>query len=65
MLIEASTTSLVVPGISVTMARSVPEHALSRLDFPTFGLPTIATCSDELMMLPSATVAVQQLKQLL
>mmetsp|Transcript_27156 Transcript_27156/g.69106 ORF Transcript_27156/g.69106 Transcript_27156/m.69106 type:complete len:341 (-) Transcript_27156:637-1659(-) len=41
----ASSTSRVVPAMSVTIARSVRVHALSRLDLPTFGRPTMATCS--------------------
>lgn len=41
----ASTMSLVVPAISVTIARSVPLSAFSRLDFPTLGRPTSATCA--------------------
>lgn len=40
---EASTMSRVVPGIAATMARSLRLHAFSRLDFPTFGRPTMAT----------------------
>ena len=35
--------SRVVPGSAVTMARSPPTSALNRLDFPTFGRPTIAS----------------------
>ena len=34
--------SLVVPGISVTIAKSSPANKLKRLDLPAFGLPTIA-----------------------
>ena len=37
--------SRVVPGTSVTIARCAPTSALNRLDLPTFGWPTIATCS--------------------
>ncbi len=36
--------SRVVPGCSVTMATSAPASALSRLDLPTLGAPTSATC---------------------
>ena len=39
------TRSRVVPGTSVTIARDAPTSALNRLDLPTFGSPTIATCS--------------------
>ena len=42
-LIYSSITSRVVPGISVTMARSCPSSAFNKLDFPTFGLPAITT----------------------
>ena len=38
----SSITSLVVPSISVTIARSFPHNALSNDDFPAFGLPIIA-----------------------
>ena len=35
--------SLVVPGISVTIALSSSIKAFKSVDFPTFGAPTIAT----------------------
>ena len=38
-----STTSRVVPGNSVTIARSLRLQAFNRLDLPAFGRPTIAT----------------------
>ena len=38
-----SIASRVVPGMSETMSRSCPSRALSRLDLPTFGLPSTAT----------------------
>ena len=44
-IISPVTVSRVVPGISVTIARSSPRRALRRLLFPTFGLPTNATLS--------------------
>ena len=47
-----STASRVVPGMSVTMTRSKPASALSRLDFPAFGAPRIAACTPFLMKLP-------------
>ena len=43
MSIHSVSVSLVVPGISVTMARSSPSKLLKRLDLPTFGRPTTAT----------------------
>lgn len=39
--------SRVVPAISVTIARFVPVHAFSRLDLPTLGRPTMATCNQQ------------------
>ena len=41
-MISMSTGSRVVPGISLTIARSSPTSALSRLLLPTFGRPTMA-----------------------
>mmetsp|Transcript_17138 Transcript_17138/g.47522 ORF Transcript_17138/g.47522 Transcript_17138/m.47522 type:complete len:275 (-) Transcript_17138:585-1409(-) len=52
----ASTTSRVVPAISVTIARSLELHALSRLDFPTFGRPTMATVMPERSNVPVRAV---------
>ena len=42
-LISSDNRSLVVPGISVTIALSMPESAFKRLDLPAFGLPAITT----------------------
>ena len=50
-LISPSTTSLVVPAISVTMAFSSPTREFNNDDLPTFGLPTIATLTPSLMIL--------------
>ena len=41
--VEASTMSLVVPAISVTMALSAPLMAFSKEDLPTLGAPIRAT----------------------
>ena len=41
-LTDSSTTSRVVPAMSVTMLLSQPLRQLKSVDFPTFGLPTIA-----------------------
>ena len=41
--IASLSVSRVVPGISVTIARSRSTKQLKRLDLPTFGLPVIAT----------------------
>ena len=35
--------SRVVPGESETMALECPTNLLNKVDFPTLGLPTIAT----------------------
>ena len=53
MLTASSIVSRVVPGISVTIARAVPTSALSKLDFPTFGLPNMATLTPSEISLPS------------
>ena len=52
----SSMASRVVPGISVTMARSSRRSALSRLDFPTFGFPTIAVVRPSRRILPAVAV---------
>ncbi len=41
-LATSSTVSRVVPATGVTIARSVRNNALSRLDLPTFGRPIMA-----------------------
>ncbi len=46
--------SLVVPGMSSTIASRSPTTRLNRVDFPTFGLPTIATIGFLLFLLPIA-----------
>ena len=43
-----STTSLVVPAISLTIERSSPAIAFSKLDLPTFGRPTRVTLMSSL-----------------
>ena len=52
----ASTMSRVVPATSVTIARCVPLQALSRLDLPTFGRPTSATCRPDRRSCPALCV---------
>ena len=42
--IVSRSTSRVVPGISVTIARSLAAKRLSRLDLPAFGRPMMTTC---------------------
>ncbi len=36
-------TSRVVPGTAVTIARAAPASALNKLDLPAFGRPTMTT----------------------
>ena len=48
----SSTISLVVPGISVTIAFSYFAKLLSKEDFPTFGFPTMATLIPSFIYLP-------------
>ena len=43
MLISSSMVSLVVPAISLTMARCSFKRAFKRVDLPTLGSPTMAT----------------------
>ena len=50
--ILVSVASRVVPGIGLTIARSCPTSLFSRLDFPAFGLPTMA-----ILMLSSSSSA--------
>ena len=54
------TRSRVVPGTSVTIARDAPASALNRLDLPTFGSPTIATCSPSRISRPRRASAEQR-----
>ena len=53
-LMDSSMVSRVVPGMSVTMARSSCKSAFNRLDFPAFGRPTIAVRRPSRMMRPSS-----------
>ena len=53
-LMDSSMVSLVVPGMSVTMARSSWRRAFRRLDFPAFGRPTMAVLRPSLIMRPSS-----------
>mmetsp|Transcript_5549 Transcript_5549/g.23444 ORF Transcript_5549/g.23444 Transcript_5549/m.23444 type:complete len:214 (+) Transcript_5549:1057-1698(+) len=55
-VIEASTTSRVVPATSVTMALSDLDHALSNELFPAFGLPTRATVTPVSLKRPRSAV---------
>ena len=48
---EPSIISLVVPATSVTIAFSSFKSALSKLDFPTFGLPRITTLTPSFIIL--------------
>ena len=51
-LIDSFKISRVVPAMSVTMARSCPARALSRLDLPALGAPAITTCIPSCNRLP-------------
>ena len=55
-LAYSSMESRVVPGISVTIARSSCNKALSKLDLPTLGLPTIAVMSPSRRIRPVPAV---------
>ena len=50
---SASIASRVVPGSSVTIARSTPRSALNRLDFPAFGRPAITVSAPSRSNSPS------------
>ena len=54
------TRSRVVPGTSVTMARSAPTSALNRLDLPTLGRPAITTVAPSRIKRPRARVGEQR-----
>jgi hypothetical protein len=56
------TRSRVVPGTSVTIARSAPSSALKRLDLPVFGRPAITTCAPSRMMRPAMRVGQQRIE---
>jgi len=44
----SSIVSLVVPGISVTIALSLSRSLFSKLDLPTLGFPVIIICAPSL-----------------
>ena len=48
----SSIISRVVPGIFVTIERSVPESKFIKVDFPTLGLPAITVLTPSRMILP-------------
>ena len=56
-LICSSNTSLVVPAISVTIARSVPTKALSKEDLPAFGFPRITVLIPSFKIFPLSEVS--------
>ena len=60
-MIVSSIVSRVVPRISLTIARSSPRRALSSVDLPALGAPTIATCTPCLIALPAWKVAIRLL----
>ena len=55
--ILSSIASLVVPAMSVTIARSCPIKALSREDLPTFGFPRMTVLTPSLIILPSSALS--------
>ena len=57
--ISSSTVSLVVPAMSETIARSSLRSALSKVDFPTLGSPTIATGIPFLITFPTAKESIK------
>ncbi len=59
MYIFSSIVSRVVPGMSLTIARSSLRMAFISVDFPTFGLPIIATGMPFLMVFPDANEEVK------
>ena len=56
-VILPSTISLVVPAISVTIALFSSNNLLSKLLFPTLGLPTKATVIPSFKILPFSDVS--------
>ena len=54
---DSSTVSRVVPGMSVTMARSYPARALSSEDLPALGRPTIAVRTPDFSTCPRRQVS--------
>ena len=58
MLRCSSIVSLVVPGISVTMALASLSRLFIREDFPTFGLPIIATFNPSCKIRPVSALLI-------
>ena len=55
---DSSSTSLVVPATSVTIARSCPERRLRREDLPAFGLPRMTVRMPSERILPESKVRI-------
>ena len=53
----SSNTSLVVPAISVTIARSSPRSTFNRDDFPAFGFPRMTVRTPSFIILPSSQLS--------
>ena len=53
----SSSTSLVVPAISVTIARSSPRSTFNREDFPAFGFPRMTVRTPSFIILPSSQLS--------
>ncbi len=60
----SSILSLVVPGMSVTIALSKLSRRLSKLDLPAFGLPTMASFRPSRKNLPERAVLASTLTRL-
>ena len=60
-LMTSSTVSLVVPGISLTIALSSFNRAFNNVDFPEFGFPMIATLIPFLITLPSLNESISEM----
>ena len=54
--IWAVNTSLVVPGILVTIALSVPDKAFSRLDLPALGAPDRTILAPSFNLIPCLAI---------
>ncbi len=55
---DSDNVSRVVPGVSVTIARSNPSRRFSRLDLPTFGRPASTSVTPSFRMAPCVAVPI-------
>ena len=56
---NSSNVSLVVPAMSVTIARSFPVNTFNTEDFPAFGFPKITVQIPSLIIFPSSAVLIR------